>query len=228
METPPLVWTQEEKAFNLEESLKLLGKELGLKKKKPIPLPPNYEIIANLANKYTDPRDWLTYSWLYLTGQRISEALQTRREHVIYRENGGRPIFVVDSITLKNRSAPRRNIPVPLHGLEKDWATAVWESIKDLRPDVYIIPFTRQQARNHLAKATFICEQIQPQTRERFDAFMAMYPHFLRHCRATHLVAEHDFDNIMLMQHFGWASSTMPNVYAAANWRRLAKGFIHP
>jgi integrase len=203
-----------------------MAKELGLGKKKDVPVPPHFEKVAAISDLYSRADDRMLYLWLYLTGQRVSEALLVKREHILVREVEGNTYLVVDSTTLKNNDRPRRFIPIPFNGLEKDMVESVWAAVNTLKPEAKLFTLTRQMARNHLARVAVENEFINRKTKERYSAKMSIYPHYLRHCRATHMAEEYDYDLYRLMNFFGWKSPTMPNLYCAPGWRNLARGFI--
>lgn len=195
--------------------------------KKAIPQAVSFQEIEAASKHYPDSRDRFLFDWLYLTGQRVSEALVVTRSAVKVEDMLGKKFMVVDSITLKNKQQPRRTIPVPMFGFEKEMCEKVWASIENLRPETKLCYFSRYQAFHHLAHVSIPCQFIRSQTRERFDGLLQVNPHFLRHCRATHMEHNHGFDSVRLMQFFGWASGAMPNTYITTNARDLMGGFIH-
>lgn len=205
-----------------------LASELGVGRRKPIPLPPltSGPIIAKM-NEYKNPTYRHLFAWLYLSGQRISEALNLQRCQVSLDTAWGKDFVKIDSQTLKNPDQLRRIIPVPLYGATKAMAQYAWDAIKDRPPNETIFPFSRQVARNQLAKVVMPCTFLSLSNKERFEGNLSIYPHFLRHARATHLFSEYGdfFDLRRHMQFFGWKSPTMSNLYAVANWRDLAAGF---
>ena len=210
-----------------DKDIASLVKELNLSRKKPVPVPPSYETVITTGREYPNLRVRLLYLWLYLTGQRISEALRVKRRDVTRRQIGALEYWLVDSITLKNRLQPRREISVPMHGIEEEKSRAVYATIEPLDPDELIFEgITRQKAYNYLSTVKLPCQVINAK-KERFLEEIPVYPHLLRHCRATHLVREHNFHLKMLMDFFGWSSPTMANVYTSPSWQSTARGFIH-
>lgn len=195
--------------------------------KKPMPQPAAFEVIAKAARSYSISSDRLLFCWLYLTGQRITEALQTYRRNVSKEEILGKNFLIVDSITLKNRQQARRRIAIPMFGFESELTDFVWRTIEFLKPEARLFYFTRQQAFNHLSRVQVECEFIKSESKERFVSRHSINPHYLRHCRADHMAHNHGFDHVRLMQFFGWGSSAMPNTYISTSGRNLAEGFIH-
>lgn len=208
------------------QGLSTIARGMGLRRKKAFPLAPSIETVIRTSKRYSNPDDSLLFSWLYLTGQRVSEALDVKRGDVRIREEKGERFMVVDSVTKKNKEQPRREIPVPMDLIEKDMVALVWTAYENYKPEVPLFYYSRQQAFNHLSEVKITCRFIDNKTKQRFEGPLRIYPHFLRHCRATHLASEYGYDLRRLMNYFGWASPAMPNTYQSVDWRDLARGFM--
>lgn len=190
----------------------------------PIPQPVSYEVLEQTIHLYRRPDSQLLFAWLYLTGQRVSEALAVKRRHVeLLGEGTEKPYLMVDSITEKNPTQPRRKIPIPLAGFERGLAQFVWDAIQSLNPELSLFPFTRQNAYFKLRKASIRCEFIDHH-RRRQEGVLSIHPHYLRHCRATHLVERYNYEKGKLERFMGWSSDRMANTYVGVSGQDLAAG----
>lgn len=209
-----------------QQQMHLVQKELGdRQRKKPIPFPlPTIGYVVSVSRHYSNPQARFLFNWLYLTGQRISEALRVRRADITYEERGDAAYVVVNSITLKNRNQPRRVLPLPHYGAEKPMVQQVYERIEDLDYDERIFrDLNRKSAWYILQKQTVRIDAIMPNDNTMKEIEMAIYPHYLRHCRASHLAQYRGYDLYQLMQYFGWSSPNVATVYATLNWQSLAE-----
>lgn len=214
----------------------LIASQLGFKEKdkvKPIPFPiQTIEEVQGLAQRYQKEGSRFLLTWLYLTGQRINEALRLKRSDVSKQLIKNQEFIVVNSITLKNKSQPRRSIPIPLFGKEKEMSEFVWKRIENLSLDSMIFArLSRTNAWNLLAVGSIKTMAIMPPdptTKEQKlqEITLKIYPHYLRHCKATHMASIYGYDLYKLMQFFGWSTPTVATIYATLNWRTLAEGFI--
>lgn len=195
--------------------------------KKPRPQSASFDTLQRAFKQYQDPADRFLAQWLYLSGQRVTEAIKTKRSDVELQTIRGQRFMMVDSLTEKNKQNVRRKIPIPMFGFEQEMAEAVWSSIENLKPEVRLVYFTRQTCFNHLNKVSIPCNFIHHITNERFEGVLPLYPHFLRHCRASHMHQNHGFQSLDSMQFFGWSSDAMPNLYITGSGKNLAEGFIH-
>jgi len=197
-------------------------------RKKPIPEPISQEEIFNLGKTIQDLQDKALFYFLYLTGARITEALQTQCRDISLKNlklKSGRRVkaIAIDLLTLKRRKGiPRRTIFVNPMGLDKE----MYKVIEELRtsrpkPDTYLFEYgdiksqkARKNAYWHIKKITYSIRGIEPP-----DGKMVLMPdfglylHYLRHCRATHLAQVYGYNNRELMLYFGWSSSQVADVY---------------
>lgn len=212
------------------EAITLLSKELQIKKK-PIPFPlETIKDIELIGKNYELENTKFLFYWLYLTGQRITEALKLKRKDVWFSTQEGKDFIVVSSITEKNKIQPRRVIPIPLFGEEKNMAEFVWQKIENLHATSPLFfaknkEMTRTNAWNYLAKQQIEVPAIDPKTREIISYKMKIFPHYLRHCRASHVAMFYNYDIYRLMQFFGWSTPKTATVYATLNWKSLAEHF---
>ena len=187
----------------------------------------SYEKLIDLANEYRKPQTKLLFVWLYLTGQRITEALELRRSNLTLATIKLKEFIAVDSISEKNRNRPRREILIPRFGYEKRMVDWVWKEIEPLEPIAKLFTYTRQMAFNYLGKVQFTTQFMDLRTKTRFTGSKGVNPHYLRHCRATHLREKYYYDTLQLLTFFGWVNANMASVYVRPTRETLAGGFIH-
>jgi integrase len=195
---------------------------------KPVPEALGVEDIIRIGDSYQESQAKALFYFLYLTGCRITEALNVRAKDVTLEtlpEVGD--ILRVHLLTLKNKLHKVRDIPVVISDKEKPMVDyVVWYlgqrqgEIYD--PDIKVFTFSRQNAWNKLAskqitmRATHGKELIE-------DYTFKIRPHYLRHCRATHLVNYFGFDDTKLVRYFGWTNSKPAQTYVKLNWMDLAR-----
>jgi integrase len=163
------------------------------------------------------------FAYLYLTGQRASEALETRRSHIQVKEKNGVEYLAVDSVTLKTRSIPRREIAIPMNRRERPMVDSVLKHIEEFALDAKIIQVTRMTLWNWLSPVTVPCVRaLDVRHRKLVDIPVRIHPHYLRHTRATHMADYYDFNHLKLMKYFGWTNPAMPNYYVKGGLDYLA------
>jgi len=204
----------------------VVSKGLGFGKAKPVPYPlPNIQDNVALAARYMSPEPRFLASFLYLSGQRISEFLATRRSDITFQEHDGKEFMVINSLTEKNNEYPRRVIPVCRDGAEIPIFDYCCEYLKGIPQDQLICSKSRTNCWNLLSSQAVEIDCInQDKTMGRRS--IQVFPHFLRHCRASHLVMFHGFDIYQLMEFFGWRSPITPSIYAKMGWKSLGSLLI--
>jgi integrase len=202
-----------------------LAREMGYNPKKPVPNGLTWSQTVETYLKYrSNGEEKFCFGYLYLTGQRVSEALATKRADISIREYNGKEFMVVSSITLKNKTYPHREIAVPMFGKEQLLTENVWKSIENLPGDRVIFPVGRRTIVNWLHKVRV--EDIQAfnfKKRAYITMGFRIHPHYLRHTRAGHMAQIHNFDVLKMQKYFGWQSYAMPNYYVHNDWLFLAK-----
>lgn len=192
-----------------------------------------YEILERIQQikGYKATRNKALISLLYLTGCRIEEVctyiLERRLDRTISKtDKDGKkvqvrePIFtrkkVGDSIKkkqfeytrdtiiihnvrcLKRRKRATRSIPIVVTRQEEPFIKYIMDYLNTLKPEDKLFPITR-------ARANQILEKVE------------LYPHYLRHLRATHLVTNNGFDTEHLKKFFGWSSGDTAANYVHLN-----------
>lgn len=202
-------------------------KALGFEKAKPVPYPiQTIREVTALAERYSNPESRFLCSFLYLSGQRISEFLATRRSDISFQDHNGEKFLVINSLTEKNREYARRVIPIFIGGDELPMVNYVIEYLKGMPDDQLLCSKTRTNCWNLLSVQAAVIDVIN-QDKTMSKKAIQIYPHFLRHCRASHLVMYHGYDIYKLMEFFGWRSPLTPSIYAKMNWKSLANSMIH-
>ena len=199
---------------------------------KPVPMTISLEKVWALGVGLKHPEYQALFFLLYLTGQRISEALGSPgiRTGIKYTDFS-RPnadFLVVRSYTEKNRLVPMRNIPIRLGGIEKNMSEIVMAFAEQRQNAKQIFSCTRQAAcmyfRYHLRFTVEAFGNINdPKNRKMIEIEYRLNPHYLRHCRITHLVELYDYDHYKLTYFAGWGSTSLASIYVHFNWRMLAK-----
>jgi integrase len=211
---------------DIQKQFDSLAQQAGFDPKKPVPNGLTWKQTVDSYLKYipeTDPR--FTFGYLYLTGQRATEAINTKRSDITLEELEGKEFIKINSKTLKNTKRPYREIAIPLFGQEKIIAENTWKYIESIKnPERLILPVTRRTLVNWLKSVQ--AENIQAfdfAKREYVTITFNMHPHYLRHTRAFHMAQLHNFDLIKMMTYFGWTDSKMPLYYIRNDWLFLAK-----
>lgn len=154
--------------------------------------------VEEIVGRLERLRDQALISFLYLTGARISEALEVRAED--FRIEGD--WLLVELVTLKRRDRLRREVPIPLRDPLSRYVVEWVRQVGRGR----LWPFTRRYALMILKSA-------------RPDVHL----HELRHTRLTELVREYDFNEYELMRWTGWKTSKVATEYIKLKWRDLVR-----
>lgn len=166
--------------------------------------PERWEQMPRLLSRIENPYYRGLYSLIYLTGCRVGEVYREekgepigiRGKDVYYERVGGKNFIFIDLHTEKNRKEKIRTVPIPMDQEP--------ELIKNLYGIVGILD---EDNYNHL---------FAPQTDIKYKSLHKKWwiaskkhlpdrPHWLRHCRATHIIKNYkmrNFENIRKL--FGW------------------------
>lgn len=194
--------------------------------KKPVPEAMSMRDVDLFRRAYAG-EDQALFNFCYLTGARVSEALACRKGDIqIAKSKELGDYLTVRLVTLKNKKVPIRNIPVPMRQLEERMAKHIFSymEVENLGDLDRIFNLTRTNAYNRLAKRTMKVPAIDKKKKEIIpDYEKPMNPHYLRHCRLTHLVQHYGFNELQLMRFAGWSNTNPAVVYVHLNWMDLAK-----
>lgn len=194
--------------------------------KKPVPEALPMEDIYRVGNRYEDPRDRTLFFFCYLTGARISEALaSTPQDMTVVKSDSLGDYITVRLLTRKNKRIPFRDVPVPMKHREKnmvDYIYSYMEIETQKKTDRIFNHLTRTNAWNRLTKNSVRIRAIHGKA-ILDDHEQRVNPHYLRHCRLTHLVQHYGFNDIQLMRFAGWSNTKPATVYVHLNWMDLAR-----
>lgn len=182
--------------------------------------------IYTIGNRYEDPQSRALFFLCYLTGARISEALAvTPRDINTANLKGLGDCVTVRLLTRKNKKVPIRDVPVLMAHKEGEMMAYVSSYISVEGPaktDKIFGHLTRTNAWNKLTSQKIIVRalhgrKILEEHEQRIN------PHYLRHCRLTHLVQHYGLNDIQLMRFAGWSNTKPAIVYVHLNWMDLAR-----
>jgi integrase len=128
------------------------------------------------------------FAMYYLTACRVSEILNTRKKDILLREIDGRKCMLIRTLNKKHKTRKSKRLPIPI---DKEYIIVmhVYNYVKYLREDTLLFDFK-------VKRATQIINDI-----------TGWNPHFIRHIRATHLIAKYDFNEQLLVRFMGWTDS---------------------
>lgn len=165
----------------------------------------------------------------YLSGARIGEAIQLTKRDVHISTSGEE--LLIELKTEKRKDHPIRVIPIliidnPNHTVfnmyEKQMASVIINYVKRFKEDDLVFPISRQQSFNIFTKQfnTRVRYRLKDNTPTDLDV-KKINPHYLRHCRLTHLRQEYGYDVVSLMRFAGWKDSQMANIYLHLGYKDL-------
>lgn len=197
-----------------------------IRTRKPVPEAMSMEDIYNIGKQYRDPRTRALFFFCYLTGARISEALATTPKDITRSSSQELGDYItVRLLTRKNKRIPIRDVPVPLRHREGEMMAYMDAYSRVERPAPGGRNFghlTRTNAWNRLTAVKVVVRALHG--REIIEKYeKKINPHYLRHCRLTHLVQHYGFNEIQLMRFAGWTNTKPATVYVHLNWMDLAK-----
>lgn len=196
--------------------------------KKPVPEAMSMSEILKLGERYEAPQDRALLYFCYLTGCRITEALEARVED-IQRTRHVRlgEMATVKLITLKNRRVPFRIVPVLMKEIEEPMVSYIYSYIEvegRSGKEKIFAWLQRTNAWNRMSKRKIMVRAIDKSRKQIIPEFVKkVNPHYLRHCRLTHLVQHYSFNEIQLMRFAGWTNTKPAIVYVHLDWMDLAK-----
>lgn len=194
-------------------------------RKKPVPFPLEMVELVEAAKYYKPPYDDL-FRVLYLFGLRISEALLLKPTDFKHREHEEEEYLICNTITEKNRQQPFRVLTALQTYEDKQMVEEVNMFLENVEPGKRLftnVP-SRFAAAWHFRQQEVDVQAIDYKSKQMMylEGFK-LHPHYLRHCRLTHLVTEYDYDVVQLTQFAGWTDFTPAMIYLQLNWRNLIK-----
>lgn len=160
-------------------------------------------------NRSKTQRNKALISFLYLTAARISEVVNAIRKYDIDFETfEGVDYMIINNVEClkrKKENAAKRNICIPLEK-ESDFMKYIEEYLKELKPEDYIFPITRQQAYNIVRTFNDVS-----------------FCHFFRHQRLTDMASKYGLNSAELRQYTGWSDDKPAARYVHLNWKDIAR-----
>lgn len=192
--------------------------------KKPVPevlsVPELYNILLEYRKKWVRVLGAL----LYLSGARISEALEVRGKDMKFLENEGVPSVSFRLNTRKNRKVKVRASYAVGDKPEKRWMiTWLRDFVRELPPDdrIFTEPLSDvvrphdkvRVARREIASSEVIVRATLPSGKVIDNYKMRIYPHYFRHCCITHW---NEYPHLSMwdkVRMAGWTDSRPLQVY---------------
>lgn len=166
---------------------------------------------------------------LYLTGARISEVLALRKKDITIEEMKGIKVVIFNMINLKNKTSKFKKQAIPAITPEIKWMLKViLYYINDLEDDKKIFYYTRNNVTTRYRKLPPLhLRATSKETGKVIDnCEFKMHPHYLRHCRLTHLEEEHDLGAFKLTIFAGWSDTKPARTYVHTSWKSLVKAMM--
>ena len=174
-----------------------------------------YEGIVDRLDLIPDDKIRAFFYLVYATGAREGEALMVKKEDIYSKETEQGEFIYINLLTEKNRMLANRHIPISCcNKQERDLAITLKCFSIAAEPGKYIFF-------NEPIKTTSKLRKI----RRLSEKFLGKNPHFLRHCRLTHLVTEFNFNEYELVKYAGWTDSRPAKYYIHLQTSDIEKSF---
>jgi len=184
-------------------------------------MPISKERILKLSHGLKNSGVRACYFFLYLSGCRVSEATKVKPGDIEIKDN----CIIANIITLKNRLKGLRNIPIAWFDceIETKMGDYVLNHIRKVPENTPVFPYSRFRMAHNLGKLVINdMRGLHGKQWVNIPEFH-IHPHYLRHCRLTHLVTERNYGAVELMQFAGWTNTKPADIYVSLNWRNLAE-----
>lgn len=193
---------------------------------KPRPFVISIDEVCEYGKRIYDFQGRSLFYFTYLMGCRITEALATKKEDVEEQVKGA--VCSVLLKNLKNKLKPSKTLPIILKGLgasETYMSQFTWDWIKHQDGLLFKL-FTPKDS-------WVLFKQLKiPTIKAQYDgalvdiADMPINPHYLRHCRLTHLATIYGLNSTELQAWAGWTSGRMTNTYIQFDWQGLTTSLM--
>ena len=160
---------------------------------------------------------------LYLFGLRITEALNMKQRDITITGKPGKQTYIAKVITLKNKKDPYRRPVAWQINTEGEIAENLIEYTQQKQPHQALFTMSRQQAWNIFSKVDITLDATTYEPRQKLTITRGLWPHYLRHCRASHLANHYFFGMRELQNYFGWSNPLTAGVYVRSSWASIAK-----
>ena len=167
-----------------------------------------------------DMRNKALICFIYLTGLRISEVVGLKVKNIppiikkqvsTYIQDNMHYLLVSDVFILKRRKGIlKRNLPILVEG-EDIFLEPIINYINNIGDDLPIFLSERGESitRRHAMRI--------------IEKHTGLFPHYLRHLRATHLVVEFDLSDKHLTEIMGWKDNRMASRYTHLKFEDVAR-----
>lgn len=183
------------------------------------------EVILKAGMEIKDELAQALYFFLYLAGSRINEATDFSQNRVSYQDH-----VRIEMKTLKTKNPAKRyrRVIIPID-INKCHEREMWDIVKGFLTsfDTFDNPFKKW---NNMS--VYIARNIELECEAKVlcsdgvwrdqKVTKPLHPHYLRHCRASHLVEYYEFTTTELCQFFGWTDSDMAVKYTSGSDVRAA------
>lgn len=163
-------------------------------------VPSAEEIRGKIASAST-PKNRFILAVMYLTGARVSEIKGLHYDKIWRETIQGKDCFVFKLANLKNKKVKEKYIPVVIE--EEPELCQLIKSYYDSTTTDIIIPGSHQRL-----------YQISMEE-------LGYNPHFLRHCRLTHLTVNKKFTELQLTKWAGWTDARPATTYVSMDYTNL-------
>lgn len=202
---------------------------------KPQPQPVSYERLYGIVKNWTEGsggehiKQFFIASYLFAGRRR--ETLQLRKMDLEKKEIKGMDFLCAKMVTLKGRGKTNaiRDVICPVGGYEKAMADSFFKYIDNFFDKEKLFEFSDNYAWRALTKLNVgplqvLMKKNGIQTLVYKDEYPCK-PHYLRHCRLTHLVKYYNFSSQDLKKYVDWSSERMADRYVHTQVEDLALKF---
>lgn len=208
--------------------------------KKPVPFPISREQILNIIETKIEEQEARAFTSIaYLTAGRLCEIVGSEKKQTNgitindLEQDKETQTLVVRLFTEKNRIAPIRKLPI-------SYATEIEKKIllhftnyakeRKLENANKLFTLNKDAIQYRLAKVKIPLDALEnsdtpTQRRVTHIRDWPLHPHYMRHCRLTHLVEIYGYNAFQLMTFAGWTNLNPAMTYLKLNWKSLAKPF---
>ena len=191
----------------------------GPKRPRYFPVPP--QVILEIGKGITDPLGRALFFLTYLTGARIGEAMEFQPAFMVVTDSFYRIEMKVEK--KRNGGMNMRTVPIPRGEKAKCFENEMMDDvIQFLRGKSALSqPFAKWK---RMSMYIMRAAELTVNARVKNEAGIwvnrqitkKLHPHYLRHCRAKHLVDYYNFSDTKLRVFFEWSDTKMAATYANA------------
>jgi len=174
---------------------------------------------------------------LYLSAARVSEALAMKTRDIEFIFVGNERLIIFSIRTIKRKDRPIRKVPAVIEDTvkkdkfmyEKLMSKVIEDYISDKLMEEHIFTHTDYHTvtnyfRRKLSISVDAVNKNTGKITENID--YKIHPHYLRHCRITHLRSMYGFDALDLKQAAGWKDIKMTDTYLHMGWKNLYERMV--